>query len=230
MRSGRHEFDNVFQPRAQRPALSTARLGDMRFRALLGAKAWAELPEAVQARFSKRLGGTSSVVYTGEVVECSMSNAGWWLAQILRIIGAPLPLCCDTFVPAIVTVTEDEAGGGQFWLRQYGRHTGFPQVIHSSKRFAGTTGLEEYIGGGVGVALNIAVKDGALMFVSDHYFIALDRWRLKLPRWMTPGRLTVGHVDCGDGWFAFTLRLEHDWLGTLVDQTALFCDSAPTKA
>ena len=229
MRSDRHDFDNVFELRAPRAAPHPAPLGDMRFRALLGAKAWAELPAAVQARFSKRLCGTASAVYTGEVIECSMSRAGWWLAQALRIIGAPLPLTCDTFVPAVVSVTEDEAGGGQFWLRQYGRHTGFPQVIHSSKRFAGTTGLEEYIGGGVGVALSLAVKDGALMFVSDHYFAALGKWRMRLPRWMTPGQLTVGHVDCGDGWFAFSLLLEHKMLGTLVNQTALFCDSATPK-
>jgi Domain of unknown function (DUF4166) len=219
-----HEACNVVPMRPHDARRGAAPLGDMRFRALLGAQAWAQLPVAVQARFSKRLSGAASVVYQGEVVECRMSRCGWVLAQALRIIGAPLPIARDTLVPAVVTVTEDEARGGQFWTRQYGHHRGFPQVIQSSKRFAGPTGLEEYIGGGIGVALRAQVRDSALMFISDHYFLNLGRWRLRLPRWLSPGRLTVGHTDCGDGWFAFTLSLDHPRIGNLIAQTALFSD------
>ena len=224
MRENRLGQSNVYDLFA-RVTKAYVPLADLRFRALLGAERWAQLPEAVQKRFSKRLSGAASITYSGEVVECRISRIGWLLANALRLIGAPLPLAGDTLVPAIVTVTEDEASGGQFWTRHYGHHRGFPQVIHSTKRFAGATGLEEYIGGGVGVALTLDVREGALMFLSDHYFIALGRWRLRLPRWMSPGHLTVGHVDCGDGWFAFTLALEHKLLGTLIAQTALFADA-----
>ena len=72
-----------------------------------------------------------------------------------------------------VTVSEDAEAGGQFWTRIYGRRRGFPQVIHSSKRFAGPTGLEEYIGRGFGIALRVEVEDEALHFLSDHYFVKL---------------------------------------------------------
>jgi hypothetical protein len=207
---------------ATRPV--AAPLGDTRFRTLLGADQWARLPLAVRQRFSKRLYGATSVTYRGEVVECQISRTGWCIAQALRLIGAPLPLHRDTLVPAVVSVTEDEAGSGQFWTRHYGRHDGFPQVISSAKRFAGSTGLEEHVGGGVGVALRLEVAGEALHFVSDHYFWTLGPLRLRLPRWLTPGKLTVGHIDCDHGWFAFTLLLEHPLLGVLVRQTAMFRD------
>jgi hypothetical protein len=216
-------------PFCRRPqAARDAGIGDLRFRTLIGEEGWALLPEAVRARFGRHLGEGRSIVYAGEIVECRISRCGRLLGQALRPIGAPLPLCRDIFVPATVCVTEDPTSGGQLWMRIYGRGPSislrpcFPQVIHSIKRFVGPTGLEEYIGCGIGIALNVAVENSALHFLSDHYFIGRGRLRLRLPRWLAPGRMRVSHIDCGHGWFAFVLSLDHPLLGALVRQTALF--------
>ena len=207
--------------RATRPAPD---IGDLRFRALLSEPDWASLPTAVRARFGKRIADCRTILYAGEVLECRISRAGWCLAQLARLIGAPLPLSRDVMVPAAVSVTEDGACGGQFWVRIYGRLRGFPQVIQSSKRFCGPTGLEEYIGRGIGIALRVEVSDGALHFVSDHYFVSLPGLRIRIPRFLSPGGLRVSHVDCTHGRFAFMLVLRHRWLGELIRQTAMFED------
>lgn len=197
-------------------------LTDMRFRALLDAAAWAGLPADVKRRFSKRLAGGSCAVYAGHVTGVRLSFLGFCLAQVLRLIGAPLPLSRETGVPAVVAVTEDARCGGQIWTRSYGQSGGFPQVIHSAKRFAGPTGLEEYIGCGVGVALVISAIPSGLAFRSAHYFFGLGRWRIKLPRWLAPGALTVTHEETRAPEFLFTLDLSHPWFGTLIRQEALF--------
>ena len=199
-----------------------AALGDLRFRGLLSAGQWAGLPLAVRQRFSKRLSGGHTVVYTGTIVETVTSRAGMALAQIARIIGGPLPVCRDVDVPGVVTVTEDVATGGQIWTRLYARRNGFPQVINSSKRFAGETGLEEHVGCGIGMSLSLAVETDTLLFRSHRYFWQLGRLRLHLPMWLTPGTLTVGHHDLGDGRFSFTLDIQHPWLGCLIHQRAVF--------
>jgi hypothetical protein len=204
------------------PARPAPEAGDPRFRDLIGERAWAQLPEATRARFSKRIAGCAAAVYAGEVVECRFGRAGRLLANLCRLIGAPLPLSRDAFVPATVSVTEDPVSGGQHWTRVYARRCGAPQVIASCKSFSGPTGLEERIGGGVGIALRVAVEGGALHFLSDHYFIALGRWRLRLPRWLEPGRLTISHVDCNHGLFAFVLALRHARFGELIRQTVMF--------
>ena len=82
---------------------------------------WASLPLAIRRRFSKRLPAGGTTVYAGEVLETAMSRAGWWLAQALRLIGGPLPTHAQRHVPSVVTVTEDQASGGQIWTRIYGR-------------------------------------------------------------------------------------------------------------
>jgi Domain of unknown function (DUF4166) len=201
-------------------------LQDLRFRQLLGREGWASLPEAVRRRFGKRLGAGQSANYAGEVLTCRMNASGWLLAQLCRVIGAPLPLERDGGVAAVVSVTEHGASGGQVWTRVYARRRGFPQVIHSAKRFAGPTGLEEYLGGGIGIALTVSALDSGIRFASDHYFLQLGRWRLRWPRWIAPGLLTIDHVDCGEGAFTFTLALNHPLLGEVMHQHSRFSDQA----
>jgi len=202
-------------------------LGDVRFRALMTERDWASLPHAIRRRFSKRLGGGETIVYAGEVLESWMCRAGWWLAQAVRLIGGPLPVTCSAHVPSVVTVTEDMATGGQIWTRLYARRRGFPQVIHSSKRFAGPTGLEEYVGYGVGMALTVYARDGALIFRSNNYFVQLLGRRLFLPVWLCPGTLYVTHAELPDGKFSFTLQIFHPRLGLLIRQMAVFREIAP---
>jgi hypothetical protein len=197
-------------------------LGDLRFRALVPEADWGRLPLPIRRRFSKRLADGETAVYVGQVLETHLSRAGWLLAQLLRLIGAPLPTARDAQVPSVVTVTEEMATGGQIWTRLYARRRSFPQVIHSSKRFAGRTGLEEYVGYGIGMALTVAVHDGALIFRSDGYFIEILQHRFFLAAWATPGALSVTHAEIGDGRFRFTLEISHPRFGRMVRQSAAF--------
>ena len=203
-------------------AETQAAFGDIRFRRLVGEESWDRLPEAVRARFACRAAGGRTILYAGTIVEARMSRLGWWLAQAARLVGAPLPLGCDTQVPAAVSVTEDPSTGGQCWTRIYGRARGFPQAIHSAKRFAGPTGLEEYLGLGFGIALVLRVEDGALHFDSDHYFVGRGAFRLRIPAWLATGHMRVSHADVGGGRFTFVLSLQHPWFGALVHQVGLF--------
>jgi hypothetical protein len=221
--------NRILKSRAQPDSdhCSDATFSDLRFRALLSDQDWGRLPLATWRRFSKRLADGGTAIYVGEVVEISFSGIGWWVAQLARLIGGPLPICADAGVPSIVTVTEDAGTGGQIWTRIYGRRRGFPQVIHSSKRFAGPTGLEEYVGYGVGMSLRMLVDGQALLFRSAGYFLQLGRLKMSLPPSLTPGVLTVTHADLGSGQFQFTLEIIHPRFGRLVRQTAVFQEATP---
>jgi Domain of unknown function (DUF4166) len=211
-------------PEARTEPRSDPDLGDLRFRALLRESEWSTLPPAIRRRFSKRLPSGGTTVYAGEILETRMSLGGWLLANALRLIGAPLPTTRCVHVPSVVTVTEDRASGGQIWTRVYGRRKGFPQVVHSAKRFAGPTNLEEYVGRGVGMSLDLYVRDGALIFRSRSYFVQILGRRVTLPAWLCPGELTVIHAEVPDGRFAFTLQLIHPRFGLLLRQMALYRD------
>ena len=205
---------------------SAASLRDNRFRNLLGQKCWNLLTPAIRRRFGKRIQGGESVTYQGQVVAMELSFAGMLLAHSARLFGSPLPYDASCLhQPAVVTVTEDISGDGQFWIRQYGRRSGFPQLVHSSKRFAGPTGLEEYIGYGIGMSLKVEAQHETLFFKSDHFFLQIFGRRICLPRWLSPGSLLIGHHDMGEDNFMFSLELRNRTFGRLIRQDVLFQDA-----
>jgi hypothetical protein len=214
----------ILQLPTRNPRANIAAFYDLRFRALVDAGDWDRLPEEVKRRFTKRLSGPAVALYRGLVVEMQVSWLGRLLAQACRLFGAPLPLCHQAGVAALVSVSEDSTSGGQCWTRVYARPRAFPQVIHSAKRFAGPTGLEEYLGRGLGMALRVEVMDDGIAFVSDHYFIQAARLRLRLPRWLTPGTTRVIHRQVAGPSFLFGLELTHPWAGRLFLQQVLFDD------
>ena len=206
-------------------AASCDQLLDLRFRALIAKDEWDELPTGTRRRFAKRVNDGKAVVYVGRLTKMHLSRIGRWLAHGLRISGAPLPINEDINVPSVVAVTEDVANSGQGWTRVYANNRRFPQVIHSAKRFSGPTGLEEYVGCGIAMALNVRVEDRVLLFESEGYYLRVGKRRLRLPRWMMPGDLRVSHRDLGDGddgRFEFGLKLHHPWFGTLLEQIGVF--------
>lgn len=223
-----HHSKNALRGAAPELRMSELRMPDistdLRFRMLLGEEAWAHLPAAVQARFSKRLEPGAVALYRGEVIETRLSRMGWLLAQLLRPMGAPLPHHRANGGAAVVCVSDDSATGGQCWSRLYTNLHGLPQVIHSVKAFAGPSGLEERVGLGIGMALDVETSRDGLTFTSAHYFWQAGRVRLRLPGWMTPGQTTVIHRDLGRGHFAFDLSVRHPLLGELVHQHAVFQD------
>lgn len=210
---------------AARPHGTSAPLGDVRFRRLIPDEDWRRLPEAIRARFShgEKPGGVTA--YAGEIIDTRMTWYGRLLANILRIAGAPLPLETDNAgAAAMVAVTERNDGRGQFWTRQYASRSGFPQVIHSTKVFAGPTGLEETVGCGVTMSLRLAAGPDRLLFVSERFALKMGHVRLPIPGGAILGRIIVGHVAAGADAFEFTLEVRHPWLGLIVYQRALFHD------
>lgn len=209
------------------PAPNASPPVDLRFRTLIGEEAWGELPPAVCARFSKFIGPETRIVYSGNVVETDLSRLGWLLAVLAHVIGSPLPRTNGATGEAVVAVASD-GRGGQSWRRTYTDPVRGRQTITSAKRFRGPTGLEEYVGGGIGMALRLSVENGALVFRSDHYFLEVGPLRLKLPGFLAPGRMEICHRDEGNGRFSFSLELRHPWVGRLLYQLAVFADSEPS--
>ena len=200
-------------------------LTDDRFEKLIGQQAWQQLPILVRNRFSKTLANNRIVYYRGKNTQLKRNIFGTILAQVLRIVGAPLPIFKEVNLPSIVTVYEDKNSGGQVWSRQYQRENKPPQVIESVKKFSGETGLEEYIGFGLSIALQAKVSKNTLAFHGHSFHFKFGKIQFKLPKWLEPGKLLVKHHDLGSGDFEFTLSLYHNIFGELLYQSAIYHDS-----
>lgn len=197
---------------AQRPKAARRTL-----QAQLPEQQWESLPAAVRARFGHVFTPGRSQCYSGVTVTSRASRWGWVLAQLGRLIGAPLPLRCYDG-PVVVTVTDHEGNAGQNWCRIYHNQRGFGQCIQSVKRFCGPTGLEEYLGWGIAMALTVTVERRALVFRSAGYAVYIGGYRWSLPGWLQPGALRVVHRELSAERFEFTLDLVHPKFGELMHQ------------
>jgi hypothetical protein len=202
------------------PNLSFGR-EETRFAELAGAS-WRQLPAPVRRRFSRHLGEGERLVYLGEVASTRLTFLGRLIALLARAVGAPLPLEASCRVPVTVIVTGCERLGGQVWTRIYERISALPQVIQSVKRFGGATGLEEIVGGGVGMRLRLSVRDRALVFTSAGYFLRVRDIEISLPGWLTPGVIEVVHREESPGRFSFSLSVKHPIAGDVIEQIAFF--------
>jgi hypothetical protein len=199
------------------------------FADLLDGDAWMRLPEEVRRRFSRPFHPGMTTCYRGRIVGTYLSCAGRVVAHLARLIGAPLPLNDEAGL-ATVVVTDHPGTGGQVWTRLYHSRDGMPQVIQSVKRLAGLTGLEEDLGAGFAIALELSVEHGALVFTGRHYSWRMAGIRLPLPSWLTPGTLTVRNWQGPGSRFYFSLALEHPRLGLLIHQQLRFDDNATSIA
>jgi Domain of unknown function (DUF4166) len=195
--------------------------------AKLAGDAWQKLPAPVRRRFSARLSDGERVVYVGEVAYTRLNLFGALIAQLARLVGAPLPLESGSRMPVTVIVSGCTRLRGQIWTRIYDRARELPQVIQSIKRFGGTTGLEEIVGHGVGMRLTLAVIDRALVFRSAGYFITFLGIQFSLPDWLTPGMIEVVHREESSGSFSFSLTVTHALAGRAIEQIAFFRGEVP---
>jgi len=187
--------------------------------ALVGAAGWSRLPAAVRRRFGREHGAAT---YVGRMaLRCS--PAGRLFAALARAFSSPLSGATNDAVPASVRVFDD-GRGGMVWERSF--HTpgsAQPHVVRSIKR-QGAGGLQERTDGGLGMHLRAFEEDGALVFESRAFFLALGRLRLRVPALLSPGTCRVVHTDLGAGLFRFDLDMVHPLWGHTFHQSGVFAD------
>ena len=194
------------------------------YRALLRG-AWADLPAATRARFERH-----DATYAG-TMELHATTAGRWVARLCALVGSPLPPPHDRPLATTVCVAPDGATGGSRWTRCYAFPTKLVCVT-SVKALDADGALVERLALGLRMRLTLSVRDGALCFDSNGYYIECCgfawrgrrrcAWRLPLPAWFLPGRTCVAHHDLGGGRFRFTMTIRHALLGDLFHHDGVF--------
>jgi hypothetical protein len=190
-------------------------------REVLGAQAWARLPEAVRERFDDT---TAAVTYAGayEVVRASL--LGRLFARIGMLFGMPVTPRTGTAVAARVFVEPDARG--VVWTREYEWPDGTTDLVRSTKVVAGRE-LTECLPARLNMPLEVREDNGTLHFVSRGYYFDIRLGGLGLKLWLpgvfSPGVTHVEHVDLGHGWFRFTMTVMHPWFGEMFFQTGRFC-------
>lgn len=209
--------------RPSTPAATTAAASQahpLDLAALVGPAGWNRLSPAIRRRFAA---AHADVTYQGSMT-LQRSAIGRCFALLACFLSSPLVAKAQTDVPVQVRVSGNGTGG-VVWerhLRLAGQARA--QVVRSTKLCGPRGGLEERTDGGLSMALDVVEENGALVFYSRRYFLALGSLCLPIPAWLTPGRCRVEHRDEGPGQFRFTLDMVHPVWGCTFHQTGVFTD------
>jgi hypothetical protein len=185
---------------------------------VLGASAWARLPEAVRRRFAEP---AVAVDYVGNFDIVRASWLGRLIALACLLLGTPVVPRTGLHVPAIVHVSPTLSGVA--WNREYRWPNTHPCLVRSTKAIDSHGTLVERLPARLCMPLHVFEQRGVLHFVSRGYYFDFGRgFKVPLPRLLSPGTTHVKHIDEADGWFRFTMTVTHPLFGEMFYQTGRF--------
>jgi len=191
---------------------------------VLGNAAWHRLPEAVRERFAD---ANAVASYAGAFEVVRASTLGRAFAWLGTLFGTPVAPRVEDHVEAFVRVRPD--GDGVAWDREYRWADGARHVVRSTKVVDEHGKLVEKLPARLCMPLDTFEEGGVLHFVSRGYYFDLGmgdlRWKVWLPRLLSPGVTHVEHIDLGHGWFRFTMTVIHPLFGEVFFQTGRFSAS-----
>ena len=196
---------------------------------LIGDRAWRRLHPAIRQRFGTSNKGGEKHLYQGRMDKVQASWFGIVMAWVSRLFGTPMAwsqgenVACDVY-----TYEDKKRPGGTVWERHYYFSDQNTQIARTTKIITNDKGLLECFGGGLGMSLKLEEKAGALCFISCVFFIEINKTRIPLPRWISPGTLEVTHRHAGPDRFQFTLEVFHPLFGQTVFQDGYFSEKEIT--
>jgi hypothetical protein len=186
-------------------------------RQVLGDHSWSQLESAIATRFSVYVSDNRPLVFHGKMQWVYCSPIGFLISKVIKRF-AILPDTCvrdaeftfnigmrhgEIFKQRIYELTDDDA-------------------FTFTSTFSDAPRLHEEFNGGIGMYLGLLVKRGALLFRDQGYFFRINKWRLRLPRWLTVGHFDLLHRNIDDQRFQIIIRVVHPLLGTLFYQRGEF--------
>ena len=195
---------------------------DNTYQNLLGSSQWLKLKPEIRKRFSVKPLMHSSIRYVGMMDVVKFNFMGWMFAQVCRLIGTPLAPYEGENIPMDIELVIHESTGGVSWNRTYKFNSGKITTVRSIKCLYSAGQLEEHIGFGFSMKLEVFERNGDLFFVSKDYLLRIGSLEVHLPRFITPGITTVSHEQISGARFRFTLSVVHPVFGETIYQIGEF--------
>ena len=192
------------------------------FKSQLGAS-WKNVHPDIQERFDADPVPEQPIYFDGLMTKLDCSGLGMLLAHISSYFttGALCPHR-GTNVSAEFEVYKITGSDDIYKIRRYCFSSG-KTYIFRSRMHATTEGeLLEFVGGGFGMLVRVQEKEGALFFTEGGYFIGGNRWRLRLPALLSPGKVALTHANLDRNRFRISIRITHPLFGLLYDQEGVF--------
>jgi len=197
------------------------------FKKILGPQ-WQLLHADIQARFDKNPLPGQPLRYQGRLSELRCSQLGRVLGYLSMpfIDGALIPYH-DADFPVDIEVYSKVGSAAIFKQRIYRLNRRKPVMFTSFMAESEKGEVLEYVGMGLGMKLQLSVRDGNLHFESDGYFWDVLGVRIPLPGLLTPGKTYLCHRNNSANQFDIRIEIRHALFGTTFTQAGVFREVTP---
>ena len=192
------------------------------FKKILGPQ-WQLLHPDIQARFDKNPLPGQPLRYQGRLSELRCSRLGRVMGYLSMpfIDGALMPYN-DADFPVDIEVYSKAGSAAIFKQRIYRLNRRQPVKFTSFMAESEQGEVLEYVGMGLGMKLQLSVRDGNLHFESDGYFWDVLGVRIPLPGLLTPGKTYLCHRNNHANQFDIRIEIRHALFGTTFTQAGVF--------
>lgn len=197
------------------------------FKSQLGA-CWQDVHPEIQARFDADPVPGQPIFYDGVMTRIDCTRLGALLAWVCGFFttGALCPWR-GSDIPALIEVYKKPGSDAIYKKRRYDFPNGRSYLFESEMCCAPDYTLLEFVGGGFGMTIKVMERDRALFFTDGGYFWGNQRWRLRLPALLSPGKVELTHANLDRDRFTISIRITHPLFGVLFVQEGLFARRKP---
>lgn len=185
---------------------------------------WENVHPSIRERMDKLLTSPTETIFEG-TGSVRRSRMGWLFAHSSKLLGSPLVFKQGEDVKTTVRVAPTK-NGLRCWHRLFTFYDGSQQLIQTTKVVDSKLGFLDAVGteGEKTLATQMTVwaAENSLYFASTVYLLRFKYFSIRLPSFLTPGKLFAEHRDEGNGYFRYILKFNHPLWGETFYQDGLF--------
>ncbi len=183
---------------------------------------WEDLAEIIKQHYDITPGKPSNMIIKGDMDEVYHSPIAKLFLLPGRIFGALVPYKGKNIPTKVRNWTTTEDNLSMFWHRTLEFPNKSPIIFKSRMEYIEGDEIIEYVRYGMGIRMQMSVKDSALIFKSIGYVWKIGPLMIRIPTWAILGDSEITEKAISNNKFFIDFKMTHPVFGRTFSYSGTF--------